>query len=205
MLGVTPELVGLPWTRVLAVDRDPAMIAALHPQPGAVAGDWRALPCADAAFDVVAGDGCLTTVAYPTDVAAVAREIARVLAPGGVAVLRLFVAPETREALDAIEPGGSFHALKWRIAMALGESVRVEDIRAAFDARFPDRAALAARTGWDRAVIDAIDVYRDSPAVYSFPTLARTLAALSPLVARDVIAPAYELGDRCPTVVLYKI
>jgi hypothetical protein len=67
----------------------------------------------------------------------------------------------------------------------------------------PDRAALAGRTGWPRDVIDAIDVYRDSRVVYSFPTEAEAIAALADHlapVARHV--PAYELGDRCPTIVL---
>jgi len=201
VLGVTPELVALPWPgTMIAVERDPAVIEALY--PGGVAGDWRALPCGDGSIDVVVGDGCLALLPFPSGYGELARELARVLAPGGTAILRLFSAPEQRERLTDVEPGASFHALKWRLAMALGESVPVDDIRRAFDARFPDRAALAARTGWDRAVIDAIDVYRGSPAVYTFPTLARTVAAMSPLVVRETITPAYELGERCPTVIL---
>jgi len=101
---------------------------------------------------------------------------------------------------------GSLHALKWRIAMAVqpgDRNVRVVDILAGFDELVADRAALAARTGWSPAVIAAIDVYRDSELTYSFPTLAEVRDALGDvLVERACHVPGYELGDRCPTLVL---
>lgn len=37
-----------------------------------------------------------------------------------------------------------------------------------FETLFPDGNELSARTGWDLPVIGTIDVYRNSPAVYSF-------------------------------------
>jgi SAM-dependent methyltransferase len=204
VLGVTPELVALPWRcPVVAVDRDREVIAALHAGAGAVAADWRALPVATSSVDVVVGDGCLSFFAV-ADYPVVARELARVLVPGGRAVLRLFAASEPRAPLAAIDPAAcaSFDALKWRIAMALGEAVPVTAIKAAFDARFADRAALAAHTGWRRDVIDAIDVYAGSPAIYTFPTLSRAAAAVAPALAVvSVHAPSY---DACyPTVVLH--
>jgi hypothetical protein len=79
----------------------------------------------------------------------------------------------------------------------------VTDILGAFDAVVPDRAALAARLGWPRAAIDAVDVYRGSALVYSFPTLDEVRAALAPWFTEHTChVPAYELGDRCPTLVL---
>nr|HEX4313443.1 class I SAM-dependent methyltransferase [Kofleriaceae bacterium] len=208
VLGVTPELVGLPWPHragVIASDRSPAMVHVLHPAPGAIVADWRALPIASGALDLAVGDGVLTTLPYPAGYRALARELQRVLAPGGRAIVRVFAAPERRDDVAAIEPrGDGFHALKWRLAMALGETVGVAAIRDAFDARFPDRAALAARTGWSRDVIDSIDVYRGSRVVFSFPTLARAAAALAPeLAVVDTVVPDYELG--CPTIVLRRV
>jgi SAM-dependent methyltransferase len=205
VLGVTPELVELPWPgRIVAVERDRAMIGALYKRAtGAVLGDWRALPLATAAFDVAVGDGCLTVLTELADYGRFAAELARVLAPAGRAILRAFVAPEPREPLAAIatDPSKSFHALKWRIAMALGERVAVAAIKATFDALFPDRDALAASTGWNPEVIAGIDMYAGST-VYTFPTLATAVAALAPLELVQTLVPDYELGDRCITLVL---
>lgn len=214
ILGVTRELVEMPWpagSTVTCVDRDPAMIEALftpRPHHRAIVGPWLAMPLPDASIDVAIGDGAASLLAYPHDYAAFAAELARVLRPGGRLVLRLFAAtaPEplddVRAALGTI---GSFDALKWRIAMAIQSPTRavpVAAIREAFDRIVPDRAALAARTGWRREVIDHIDIYRDSPAHYSFPTVDEVRAAFAPrLVEISRRFPAYELGERCPTVV----
>lgn len=215
VLGVTPELVAMTLpahSTVVAVDKQPAMIDALfEPGPGrrAVAGEWLALPLPDASIDVVAGDGSCSLFAFPGEYSALAAELARVLRPGGIVVLRLFAAPErpetladVRAALPAIR---SFDALKWRIAMAIqspGRSVAVSAIRDAFDAIVVDRAVLAARTGWSREVIDHVDIYRDSPARYSFPTLAEVRTVVGRQFTELAChVPSYELGERCPTLV----
>lgn len=214
ILGVTPELAAMPLvpgSTITCVDRDPAMIEALvtpRADQRALVGSWLALPLPAASIDLVIGDGALTLLAYPTDYRALAAELARVLRPGGRAVLRLF-AMAARETLDDVRAAlpaiGSFDALKWRIAMAVqspARTVAVTAIRAAFDQIVPDRAALAAATGWRRDVIDHIDIYRDSPAHYTFPTADEASAALAPsLVEISRAHPAYELGERCPTVV----
>lgn len=216
VLGVTPELVSMQLpsgSTVVAIDREPAMVDTLFvPGPGrrALVGDWLALPLPDASIDVAAGDGCLTLFAFPDQHRAFTSELSRVVRPGGLVVLRLFAAPETPETLDDIRAAlptiGSMDVLKWRIAMAIQSrerAVGVRAIRDAFDALVPDRAALAARTGWRREVIDHIDVYRDSPAVYSFPTVSEVRAVLAPTFVEVAChVPSYELGDRCPTLVL---
>jgi hypothetical protein len=69
------------------------------------------------------GDGSLNAIAG--NLPALLREIRRVLVPRGVGAFRTFCAPEFPESLGTIrhdvEYGwqGNFHALKWRIAMAL--------------------------------------------------------------------------------------
>jgi SAM-dependent methyltransferase len=203
-------------TSLLAVDRSEAMIGAVFPvgRGAAVLGEWLALPCADTSIDWVVGDGCASTFRYPTDYVRLAAELRRVMAPDGELVLRLFAAPDEPEPLDTIARDlaagriAGFHALKWRIAMAVqpgDRNVRVVDLLAGFDELVADRAALAARTGWSPAVIAAIDVYRDSEVSYSFPTLAEVRDALGDvLVERACHVPGYELGDRCPTLVLEK-
>jgi len=216
VLGVTPELVAMELphgSTLVAVDRDPAMIDALFsPAPGrrVLVGEWRSLPLDDASIDAVAGDGCAAFFAFPDEHRAFAAELARVLRPGGIVALRLFASPEVPESFDdvrdAIDTIRCFDTLKWRIAMAIqstARAVRVSAIREAFDVLVPDRGALAARTGWPREVIDVIDHYRDSPAVYSFPTLGEARACFDPWFTEIAChTGGYELGERCPTLVL---
>jgi SAM-dependent methyltransferase len=217
LLGVTPELATLRWpagTSLLAIDRSRAMIDTVFPAGAghAVAGEWTALPCATGSVDVVAGDGALSNLAFPLGYRAFAGEQHRVLAAGGRLILRLFAAPDPGEQLAdvgrALAAGriGSFHALKWRVAMAIqpaDRNVAVVEILHALDRVAPDRAALAALTGWPAAVIATIEAYRDSALRYSFPTLAEVREVLAGHFTEVACrTPAYELGERCPTLVL---
>ena len=194
-----------------------SVIAAIYPRAAApataaaVQADWRALPVAARAIDLAVGDGVLSVLRFPDDYRALAEELARVLAPGGRVALRLFAAPTEPESLAVVAAAlaagtiGSFHALKWRVAMAIqpaDRNVAVVDIGRAVEAVCGDRAALAARTGWPLPVIAAIDGYRGSRLTYSFPTRAEVRGALGEaLAAVDEVVPSYELGARCPTVV----
>jgi hypothetical protein len=214
VLGVTPEFVTLPWpagSLVVAADRVRPMIdAVFSPGPGrhAVVADWLALPVPAGAIDLALGDGCLSTLPYPTGYRAFAAELVRVLR--GELVLRVFVAPDRAETVADVVADlahvASFDALKWRLGAALAtadRNVPLVAIHAAFEAAFPDRDALASRTGWRRAVIDHIDVYRDAPARYSFPTLAEVRATLAEhLVEVGCETPGYPLGARFPTLIL---
>ena len=121
-------------TRLLAVDRSQGMIDHVWPsQPFAgaevVRGDWTELPLAAGACDVVVADACFSQVGFPLGYGRLARELARVLAPGGVFVMRAFVQLEPPESLaalfDDLNAGriGNFHVFKWRLNMALHESV----------------------------------------------------------------------------------
>ena len=209
LLGVTPELATMRWpdgAAVVAVDRSQAMIDAIYPGPGAVRGDWSALPIAGGAIDVAIGDGCLTNLGFPDGYRAFAAELRRVLAEGGALVLRVFAAPDPPESLAEVAAAlaagrvASFHALKWRVAMAIQDAdrtVAVQAIRAAVDALIPDRDAL---TAWPRAEIDTLDHYRDSDLRYSFPTLAEVNAALAADLAPATCHAATH-RDAYPTVV----
>lgn len=209
LLGVTPELATMAWpagTRLTAIDHSEAMIDAVFPAGAgdALRGEWTAIPRPDASFDVVVGDGCLSCLAYPVGYAAVGAELRRVLAPGGRVVLRLFaLVPEPlAQVADDLHAGriAGFHALKWRIAMAIqpaDRTVAVAEILAAFDRIAPDRDALP----WPRETVDTIDAYRGSTIRYTFPTADEQVAALG-IPLTEIRHAGYELGDRCPTVVL---
>jgi SAM-dependent methyltransferase len=216
MLGVTPALAELgKW--LIAVDASARMVAEIWPgddhRRHALRADWLNLPISDAAMDAVIGDGSLNSVddALP----GLFLEVRRVLAPHGIAAFRLFCAPDQPETLEAIRQDiadgwvGNFHALKWRIAMALAAQdvdaiVAVETIRQTFDRLFPNRLALCKTTGWNRESVDTIDYYRGASHRICFPTIGfiRRVAmrAFSSVSVRP--AQGYPLAERCPTIVL---
>lgn len=217
LLGATPELAGVATraaSSLTAVDRSHAMLAAVFPAGVGerVVGDWRALPCRDRAFDWIVGDGCASLLVFPADYARLARELHRVLAPDGELVLRLFALPEVPESLAAVVADlaanriGNFHILKWRLAMAIqpaSRNVAVAEILDVFDRVAPDRTGLGRTTGWAPDTIATIDAYRGSTVTYSFPTVAEARDALAVrFVEVTRVVPGYELGDRCPTLVL---
>jgi SAM-dependent methyltransferase len=215
LLGVTPELSVL-GEQLIAVDNSPRMLADVwpgdRPDRRAMLADWTDLPFASASFDAVIGDASLN--AAPGQVEEVIAETARVLAPGGKAAFRLFCAPERPERLDSIEADvasgwdGNLHALKWRIAMSLAASrprasVPVADILQAFDAMFPDRAELAALTGWPAEDIATLDAYVGATHSLGFPTLSAFQALLERRFSAVSVSPAwgYPLAERCPVVI----
>jgi SAM-dependent methyltransferase len=221
VLGVTAEIATLEWpagTSLVAIDNCEGMIRAAWPTAGlveharAVCADWRAMPVEDGGADIVAGDGSFNALAW-TDYATVASEARRVLDSGGACVVRVFLAPDRREEVRAIADHlwtgriGSFHAFKWRLAMALQrsieEGVRLADVWDTWHALCPDPGALAAKLGWELPVIETIDSYRGAAHCYTFPTLAEWRTAIAPwFTERAQHAPSYELGERCPTFVL---
>lgn len=221
ILGVTPELVQLPWpsgVRIQAFDHSPAMVEAVWAPNPAVPSEvcvtrWESLPCADGSLDAAVGDNSLGVLASLGDQEPVLRSLARVLRPGGLLVLRYFVRPDDPESPDAVISDvfsgrvRSFHALKWRVAMTLAEtpgfSVAVSDIHRLFERMFPDREQLAAAGGWPVELIDTIDAYAGAPTRFTFSTLDAALANAGPwFQVVDVRRGSYELAERCPVVAL---
>jgi hypothetical protein len=102
---------------------------------------------------------------------------------------------------------GSFHVLKWRLAMALhgetADGVAVADVWRTVHDAWPDLAALAARFGWADREVRTIEAYRDVATRYTFPTLGEVRHFLSGcgLTRLQVRTGTYELGERCPTLI----
>ena len=214
LLGVTPELSVLGQSLV-AIDGSPSMVERIWPgdraDRRALLGQWSALPFDDGSFDAVIGDGSLNSAPHQVD--KVLAEARRVLAPAGRAVFRLFASPETPESFEAIEQdvaggrGGNIHALKWRIGMVLaasgpGAAVFARSILDQFNRMFPDRARLAAATGWTRDEIATVDAYVDSEHSLAFWTLPETIALAAPYFTTASVAEGagYPLAELCPTV-----
>lgn len=217
VLGVTPELSDL-GRQTTAVDHDRSMIQRVWPGNGpgrqVLQADWRAMPLATNSVEVVYGDGAINVLRFPSEAASVMDELDRVLVPGGKAVFRVYCTPDPPETFEelarAAETGGTENvfALKWRLAMARvgmsrGPNVRVPELLDAFDSVFPDRAALAADTGFSRELIDTVDLWAGSEKTFSFPTLAqsRDLLASGFDEVRVEASGDYPLAERCPLLV----
>lgn len=192
-LGVTPEYAVFPWAervRLHAIDASEGMIRSVWPGDGphrqAVLGDWRRMPFADASFDLIVSDNGFALLIEEDSLAAVGRELRRLLRKDGRAAMRAFTRParaDTGPSLVAATEAGAFHnfhELKMRLVMALdgetdGRGVRLCDAWDCFQRLFPDREALARQLGCDLQTIATVDVYRGRDARYIF----RPLAALA--------------------------
>lgn len=217
LLGVTPEFTRLP-ARLVAIDNSAAMIGALWPgnQAGrnVVQGDWLNLPFAENSFDTVIGDGSLTLLSYPLQYERLFAQLSQVLKPCGKILIRFFVSPEEGETCadvchEALSGRiGGFHAFKWRLSMAVAaesqnSNINVADTHAAFTRLLPDRKRLAEAAGWSHEDIATIDLYRGSPARYSYPTLSQ-LRRVFPQRFKEtgLMQGSYELAERCPILIL---
>ncbi len=176
-----------------------------------VVGDWMRLPFPAGAFAACIGDGSLIACSFPEGWTAALEAIARCLRPGGTFACRVFLAPDAGVAAAEVVAAArqrryeSFQIFKFGLAKAQchengSPNIAVPAIAACFDRHVPDRAAFAAATGWDRAEIDTIDVYRPSRASYAFPTAADCLAAVPPSFHRPrlVSYPGHSMGTQWP-------
>lgn len=222
LLGVTPELAAvLTATRMLSIDRSMAMIrgiGARHPRgPRArsVVADWRRMPVRGEIADLIAGDGCYTALDFPAGYRALSREVVRALKPAGRFVVRLFVSPERRETPQAVFDDllggriGNFHIFKWRLAMAVQsrpeEGVRLGDIWTTWNSSAIDPQFLINAFGWPASAVGTIEAHCGVNERFTFPTLTEVRAILHEYFCElGALVPSYELGERCPSLVLEK-
>lgn len=225
MLGVTQEIVAMQWpenTNILAFDREPAIIRALWSRrhsssAAALCSNWLELPLVEGYADLVVGDGALTLLSFPCEYQKLAKELARVIAPDGIVVLRVYAVPSSRDAVDTIFKDlwdgkiGNFNTFKWRLAMALTEDadfcVSVNEIWEAWNANVDSAEKLAEILGWSLPVVGMIDRYRNCTSTkYSFPPLDQVKEVFAPFfVQEEKVIPSYQDGERYPTVCFRKI
>jgi hypothetical protein len=219
MLGVTPELAKMRWpngSQILAVDKSMPMAQMAWPGDlpetrAVVCGNWLSLPRRSSSCHVVAGDGSINCLRFPEEFRTLSNSVARVLTDDGLLLLRCYLQTETPEDPDAVYGDlcsgavQSFHAFKLRLLMAVQkdatEGVALRNVWESWVARNLHREDLYSRYG--RPAVETIEYYRDSLTVYSFPTLRELRQVLMPVFEEvRLLTPDYEMGDRCPTLVL---
>jgi SAM-dependent methyltransferase len=224
ILGVTPELFRLPWpsgSNVLAVDRNETMIQTIWPGPRntVLRANWSDLPLESASRDLVLCDGGLQLLAYPDGHRRLVESIRRVVAHGGLCIIRMFVphAPfeSPEEVFRDLWAGkiANLNLVKIRLGMALaegpGQCVRLRAVWEALQQAAPDFPTLARTIGWPLEHLELIHTYRDRHTRYFFLTIqeAEVLFCQSPggFVLDHVCEPTYELGERCPTVIFRRV
>lgn len=221
LLGVTPELYRLPWpngTDFLAVDRTQGMIDTVWPGPrdSVLCSDWTAIKLPEGSRDIVLCDGGLHLLAYPKEQGRLVRILHRVLSNHGLCIFRLFVPPAQRESRDSVLKDflqgkiPNLNILKLRLGMALHQDptkgVQLKTVWDAIHEAAPDTDLLARRIGWSVEHMRSINTYQNCADRYFFSDIAdvRDQFCNSPggFDFDSIRVPLYELGDRCPTVVL---
>jgi len=210
LCGVTPEIVEMKWpdgARLWAVEKSRAMIQEVWPAEGSTTkqplqAEWARLPFEPDSFDIVIGDGCLTSLKYPQLQLDFLNSLRKVMRRGGCLIMRFFVQKDEPERPEEVFGDlvagriGSFHVFKWRLAMALqnsaGKGVRVDKIWKAWD-------EAGTITDWPQQAVKTIDTYRGSDHRLTFTNM-REINDLfsSGFEERAFKVPGYELGERCP-------
>lgn len=215
MLGATPQYARL-GERLIALDGTAKMISDYWRQENAtrraILGDWLSTPFRESEFTAVIGDGSLTSVA--DGLPALFPEARRILEPGGVLAIRCFCAPEPAETIDDIidgfaTPDANPLCLRMRMAMAMASRepnyvFPIRELATLFDKLFPDRKALAEKTGWPRDEIDRIDGMRSATYCVGFPprSMLGDMAAQIFTHVEFAESEGYPLAELCPVLVL---
>ncbi|HKX55883.1 MAG TPA: class I SAM-dependent methyltransferase [Xanthomonadales bacterium] len=195
VLGATPDFYYLPWpagTDLLAVDHSADMLAAIWPGSSKqrLCADWSTMNLPDASRDVMLCDGGYTFISSPEPLRRMAENVARILAPGGRFVVRLFVNAEQQETpaelFRALELGSilTISELKLRLWLALngrqkgtanvagGKGVRLVDVWRCFQAEYKSPELLDERVSWsDDSLWQSMQAYEDKIDTYYFPSV----------------------------------
>jgi hypothetical protein len=142
-----------------------------------------------------------------------AAKVVAIARPGALWNVRLFCRPDRSEPPEQVvseflsKKFVSFHAFRLRLAMAIhGEDdargVKLADVWKYWKETGID-VSRSLQYGWPIEVVRTIDLWRDAPARYSFPTVETVAQILQEYAElRCVFRPTYELGERCPTLSL---
>ncbi len=220
ILGVTPRVAAMRWpggTSLIGADGSSAMARGVWPgnvagHRSAICANWTALPIPTGSLDIVTGDGSFNCVRYPDGLRAAAEAVSSVLRPDGRLILRAYARPEPCDSIDRVFDDvirgaiPTFTHFKFRLLMAAQRDARsgvmVDDVYRIWEPRASAVREAAARSGWPRAEVFSIDLYRGASTVHTFPSVDELRLVLyesfEELACR---LPAYFDGNRCPTFV----
>lgn len=213
LCGVTSEIVEMEWppgARLWAVEKSRVMIEEVWPASGSetklpLQAEWTSLPFAADSFDIVIGDGCLTSLEYPHQQRVFLDAIHTVLKPSGILIMRFFVQKDEPEQPDAVFSDlhdgliGSFHVMKWRLAMSMQDSAR-EGVQV--DRIWKAWKDAGISTDWPTTAVDTIETYRGSDHRLTFTNMHEIRELLSTQFEEQACrVSGYELGERCPILV----
>jgi len=225
ILGVTPELVHMPWpvhTSLLAIDYSDIMVNDILPaktstiKPIGLIGNWLQLPVTNTSIDIVMGDGSYSSLDRK-DYAILSQEIRRVLKPSGLFIMRFFCNSTDTDSLEAIHSDlltgkiDSFHAFKLRLAMLLqdntNQGVCLKNVWECWNDRFSNSIKTHKQSSqWNNDIIASIDTYKNNSVRYTFPALPEIRNTLSSyFIEKNIFTPAYYLGQCCPSLLLTPI
>jgi SAM-dependent methyltransferase len=225
ILGVTREYLELSWphgSTIRALDYAPVMFRTVWKgAPGtAILGDWRDMPVADGSQDLVLLDAGLCLLRWPRDQQQVIREVSRILAPGGLFIIRVLVLPAVPETparvMQALEQGAipDLSQLRIRLWMAMQYEYHRPATNRQFwyflRESFRGREALAHKCDTTLQYIEEItrktlsEPERDYEFADQESYLAMFTDAQNHFRLLETSVPGYGLGERCPTFVLRK-
>lgn len=224
VLGVTREYHDFPWpegTDLIAVDRNQAMIDFIWPGPSKTVRlcDWREMCLPDGSSDIAVCDGGLSMLPFPGGIETVARQLTRVIVPGGIFVVRLYTPSDTREStdhvIDDLEAGRipNSSVLKVRLWMAVQENAEsgmaVRAVWNTLHERVPDLYALARRIGWPEKEVATIEPYEVSNDHYYHPRIEDVVQTFHEhpggFELQSITTPSYPAGEHCPTLVFRRV
>jgi SAM-dependent methyltransferase len=222
LLGVTPELAGLPWpasASLVSVDWSPAMLRNVWSPPrdvrwaGAICADWRDMPLATGSRDVAASDCSHTAVGSHEAASRLNAELRRVLRRGALYCARSFLRPTRGETVSdmfaELERGQSTDPdlFRWSLAMAVQgasrDGVALHDVWQLWNERAGDGRERAARNGWSEGALRGFEAWRGARLRFYFPTVEELEALCRPgfdMVSREM--PTYAWPGRTCRLVM---
>lgn len=223
ILGATPALYHLAWPDVddvYAVDQSKEVLQYVWPgRPDrGICCSWLSLDLPSASIDVVACDGGLHLLDWPSGQSELARKLALLVKPGGRVAMRLFLPPPQKETplyvLQDLLAGRvpNLGHLKVRMGCALMRSpelgVARHEVWEYLRNVAGDRGwiGMAQQIGWDPQALAAIDSYRNCQVRYYYTDINSVQETFMANVggAFSVAAihrPSYAMGEFFPTVV----
>jgi len=186
VLGATPDFYHLPWPKhsdLLAVDLSAQMLSEVWPgnESQSLCQNWATMDLPPASRDIVLCDGGLSFFSYPDQLQQLADNLGRIIAPGGLFLVRLYLDADYRETPAEIFEQllqnriRNSSELKLRLWFALnssdGAGVRLADVWHSFHAACPNPKMLTESMSWPEVEVASMNAYKNLQNTYFFPTI----------------------------------